>query len=92
MTRPHFTHAQRAALPEPRPRAVRAARYEARAVWDLGNFCQSQPLQHFDAHPLYLRSPDTFAVYEIGGFYITDAEYRNRAAAETHAAQLNGAA
>lgn len=67
---------------------MRADRYEVRAVWKAGAELISQGLEMFDTEPLRQRAPDLFGVYVIYGSHVQD--HKTRAAAETHAGELNG--
>lgn len=64
-------------------------RYEVRAVWENVNATfVSQPAAEFDRFPMRLTDPLMWSVYAVGGGYLED--HIDRAAAESHAAQLNG--
>jgi hypothetical protein len=65
-------------------------RYEARAVWrDSDGYYLSQPLPAFDHVPLRADAPVWYSVYSVEGGNVND--YAERADAERHAGELNGA-
>lgn len=67
----------------------RPARYEVRAVWkDGADSMVSQAVEQFDMEPMLERTPDLYGVYVVYGGHVED--HPTRAAAETHAGQING--
>lgn len=70
---------------------TRPPSFEVRAVWKDGpDALVSQSVEQFDMQPMFERAPELFGVYAVYGGHVED--HATRAAAETHAGQLNGSA